>query len=247
MDRQLVVRPTHRTPLAAVVAAGVVVLASAAGRAESLPITTILPFDYGVTGIRADDGNEVVVTGGTGLPNLSQGLPAFVYRGPLDGMASATTTGDPRLHLFMPVFGGTTAYGAQFYGPNTHRFNPSSIAAGSIRAVGAYLENGPADFQKGMIYDGPLDGSARQRHSHDRRHRDRRQGDGDLRRDRRDPLLRHGRTRDRPRLVRIGRRARVGDARRPRAPDGPSARIGTLTPTPLPDPSAPALPLTLVC
>lgn len=159
MDRQLVVRPAHRTPLAAVVAAGVVVLASAAGRAESLPITTILPFDYGVTGIRADDGNEVVVTGGTGLPNLSQGLPAFVYRGPLDGMASATTTGDPRLHLFMPVFGGTTAYGAQFYGPNTHRFNPSSIAAGSIRAVGAYLENGPADFQKGMIYDGPLDGS----------------------------------------------------------------------------------------
>jgi hypothetical protein len=46
-----------------------------------------------------------------------------------------------------------------FFGPNTHRFNPSSIAAGKIRAVGAYLPTGPADFQKGMIYDGPLDGS----------------------------------------------------------------------------------------
>lgn len=129
------------------------------GRADRLGITTMLPFDYGVTGIRADAGNEVVITGGTGLPNLIQPTPAFIYAGPLDGALTATTTGDSRLHLFTPTFSGTAVYSSMFYGPNTHRFNPSTIAAGNIRAVGAYLQNGPADFQKGMIYDGPLDGS----------------------------------------------------------------------------------------
>jgi len=148
-----------RRTIGSVIVAGAAVTAASHGPAETLPITTMLPFDYGVTGIRADAGTDVVMTGGTGLPNLIQGLPAFIYSGPLEGATAATSTGDPRLHLFTPVFGGTTAYGAMFYGPNTHRFNPTAIPAGSIRAVGAYLENGPADFQKGMIYDGPLDGS----------------------------------------------------------------------------------------
>jgi hypothetical protein len=34
-----------------------------------------------------------------------------------------------------------------FFGPNTHRFNPSSIAAGKIRAVGAYLPTGPGGVE----------------------------------------------------------------------------------------------------
>lgn len=142
---------------AVVLVAGMV--SAAVGRGESLGISTILPFDYGATGIRADSGTDVVITGGTGLPNLIQPTPAFIYAGSLDALTSVTTSSDARLHLFMPSFGGTTAYASMFYGPNTHRFNPSSIPAGSIRAVGAYLQNGPADFQKGMIYDGPLDGS----------------------------------------------------------------------------------------
>ncbi len=145
----------RRAILAAVLAAAIPQALSA----ETLPITTMLPFDYGVTGIRADAGSDVVITGGTGLPNLIQPTPAFIYSGPLEGATAATTTGDPRLHLFTPTFSGSSAYSSMFYGPNTHRFNPSTIAAGSVRAVGTYLETGPADFQKGMIYDGPLDGS----------------------------------------------------------------------------------------
>ena len=157
MFRSLSAAPARRAVLAAAFAA---TLATAAvGRAQSLGISTMLPFDYGVTGIRAGAGDNVVITGGTGLPNLIQPTPAFIYEGPLADVTSVTTTGDPRLHLFTPIFSGSAAYSSMFYGPNTHRFNPSSIAEGNIRAVGAYLQTGPADFQKGMIYDGPLDGS----------------------------------------------------------------------------------------
>lgn len=150
--------PIVRSGLA-VACAGMLLVAAHDAASQTVGITTMLPFDYGVTGIRADDGNDVVITGGTGLPNLIQPTPAFIYRGTLADATAVTTTGDPRLHTFMPTFSGSTAYSSMFYGPNTHRFNPSSIAAGNIRAVGAYLQTGPADFQKGMIYDGPLDGS----------------------------------------------------------------------------------------
>jgi hypothetical protein len=128
-------------------------------KAETLSIETMMPFDYGVTGIRADAGNNVVITGGIGPPNLRQGPPAFIYKGPLDAVTSVATISNPTLHLFRPTFGGNTVYGAMFYGPNTHRFNPTAIPDGNVRAVGTYLENGPDDFQKGMIYDGPLDGT----------------------------------------------------------------------------------------
>jgi len=128
-------------------------------RAETFSIETMLPFDYGVTGIRADTGNNVVMTGGIGPPNMRQGPPAFIYKGTLDAVTSVTTITDPSLFLFTPSFGGNPVYGAMFYGPNTHRFNPTAIPEGNIRAVGAYLETGPDDFQKGMMYDGPLDGT----------------------------------------------------------------------------------------
>jgi hypothetical protein len=68
-----------------------------------------------------------------------------------------SSTSAPSLHLFMPSFSGQTVTAAQFYGPNTPRFDPS-IGAGNIRAVGAYRYTGSA-FQNGVIYTGPLDGS----------------------------------------------------------------------------------------
>ncbi len=154
---------TSRRPVLAALFAAVVVAtllpAARNGAAETFGIETMLPFFYGVTGIRADGGNNVVITGATGLPNLSQGLPAFIYEGPLADVTSVTTTSDPRLHLFTPIISGTSAFASAFYGPNTHRYNPSAIPEGSIRAVGTYLATGPADFQKGMLYDGSLDGS----------------------------------------------------------------------------------------
>ena len=149
---------TLRTICSVTVSATALVCAGVC-KAETLSIEMMMPFDYGVTGIRADAGNNVVITGGIGPPNLRQGPPAFIYKGPLDAVTSVTTIPNPNLHLFRPTFGGNAVYGAMFYGPNTHRFNPTAIPDGNVRAVGTYLENGPDDFQKGMIYDGPLDGT----------------------------------------------------------------------------------------
>jgi len=122
---------------------------------KTATIQTVLPVDYGITGVRQDVGGNVVVTGGTGDPSLKGGTPAFIYYGPLNQMPSSTTASS--LHLFTPVIAGQTVTSAQFYGPNTSLFDPS-IGTGNIRAVGAYRYTA-SNFQTGMIYNGPLDGS----------------------------------------------------------------------------------------
>ncbi len=123
--------------------------------AKTAGIRAILPTNYGVTGVRQDVGANVVLTGGTGPPSLSDGTPAFIYEGPLDQIPSSTTAAS--LHLFYPTFAGETVTSSQFYGPNTPLFDPS-IGAGNVTAVGAYRYTG-SNFQAGMIYNGPLNGS----------------------------------------------------------------------------------------
>ncbi len=118
-------------------------------------IQTILPLNYGVTGVRQDVGGNVVITGGTGTPSLTDGTPAFIYDGPLSPFPSNIHA--PSLHLFSPKFPGETVTGSQFYGPNTSLFDPS-IGAGNITAVGAYRYK-ESNYQAGMLYTGPVDGS----------------------------------------------------------------------------------------
>ena len=118
-------------------------------------IQTILPINYGVTGVRQDVGGNVVITGGTGPPSLTDGTPAFIYDGPLNQIPSNPDAAS--LHLFYPTFAGETVTSSQFYGPNTSLFNPS-IGAGNITAVGAYRYTG-SSYQNGMYYTGPVDGS----------------------------------------------------------------------------------------
>ena len=119
-------------------------------------ITPILPFDYGVTGIRQDSGGNVLITGGTGSPTLTGETPAFLYYGPLNSIPSATNGSG--LYTYKPDFGsGQITGGAQFYGPNTNLYDPS-IGAGNIRAVGAYKLRNDI-YQNGMIYNGPLSGN----------------------------------------------------------------------------------------
>ncbi len=118
-------------------------------------IQTILPVNYGVTGVRQDTGGNVVITGGTGPPSLTDGTPAFIYDGPLNQIPSSTSAAS--LHLFYPTFAGETVTSSQFYGPNTSLFDPS-IGVGNITAVGAYRYTG-SNYQNGMIYTGPVDGS----------------------------------------------------------------------------------------
>ena len=100
-------------------------------------------------------GGNVVITGGTGPPSLTDGTPAFIYDGPLNQIPSSTSAAS--LHLFYPTFAGETVTSSQFYGPNTPLFDPS-IGAGNITAVGAYRYTG-SNYQNGMIYTGPVDGS----------------------------------------------------------------------------------------
>jgi hypothetical protein len=69
----------HPTVRVVVVACAGVPLFAARAASQTVGITTMLPFDYGVTGIRADDGDDVVITKGTGLPNRIQPTPAFIY------------------------------------------------------------------------------------------------------------------------------------------------------------------------
>jgi hypothetical protein len=123
--------------------------------AQTAGIQTILPMNYGVTGVRQDVGGNVVITGGTGAPSLTDGTPAFIYDGPLNQIPSNTSAAS--LHLFYPTFNGETVTSSQFYGPNTPLFDPS-IGTGNITAVGAYRYTG-SNYQNGMIYTGPLDGS----------------------------------------------------------------------------------------
>jgi hypothetical protein len=121
-------------------------------------ITPILPPNYGVTGIRQESGGNVLITGGTGAPNLNSATPAFLYSGPINSIPSSTNNATG-LYTYMPNFGnGTISGGAQFYGPNTTYYNPA-IGVGNIRAVGAYKLTANATYQKGMIYNGPLSGN----------------------------------------------------------------------------------------
>ena len=129
--------------------------ASAREAAKSAGIQSILPLNYGVTGVRQDVGGNVVITGGTGPPSLNDNDPAFIYYGPLSQIPSTTSASS--LYTFNPTFAGEAVSSSQFYGPNTSLFNPS-IGAGNITAVGAYRYSG-YNYQAGMLYTGPPDGS----------------------------------------------------------------------------------------
>ncbi len=124
----------------------------------SFSYSQILGSVDGVTGVRgvSTSGPETVLTGtegnfsgfgSTARPGLT--TTAFLYQ----GVASGVSKGAP-VHLLKPPF--ADAAQSNFYGPNTHVYNPSTIPTGSVRAVGTY---GPTLVtSKGMIYLGPVSG-----------------------------------------------------------------------------------------
>ncbi|MGO9082499.1 MAG: hypothetical protein ACLQDY_26300 [Streptosporangiaceae bacterium] len=105
-----------------------------------------------VTGVRQGTRQNVVLTGSQATGNGTQAA-AFLYRGRLTGAASGAT-----VSLLTPAFPDVTT--ATFYGPDTHYFNPESIPAGEVRAVGSYQSSSaPAGvLNQGMIYLGPMSG-----------------------------------------------------------------------------------------
>jgi hypothetical protein len=141
-------------------AAAPAMASTAAGRdtASAVSIAKILgPGDI-VTGVRGTTDGNVIVTGSHAIGQGDDALP-FLYQGPLTSAAE----GDPVSVLQPPFPGGIKT--ATFYGPDTNSFNPDTIPAGQIRAVGSYQTmttppgGNPFAINHGMIYLGPLHGS----------------------------------------------------------------------------------------
>ena len=104
-----------------------------------------------VTDVRGTTNGEVILTGSHGTGDGKNTLP-FLYQGPL-----TSPTDDSGFHALTPPFAGFET--GTFYGPDTATYNPDSIPAGQVRAVGSYRTN-PADgvTNHGMIYLGPVSG-----------------------------------------------------------------------------------------
>ena len=107
-----------------------------------------------VTGVRGATDGDVIVTGSHAKADGTNNTLPFLYDGPLTSPAE-----DNGFHALTPPFPGFdngTGTGT-FYGPDTNTYNPDTIPAGQVRAVGSY-RNGDGVFNHGMIYLGPVSG-----------------------------------------------------------------------------------------
>ncbi len=68
------------------------------------------------------------------------------------------TTGSGTAYKVSPNIGGQTVTSSLYYGPNTFEFDPS-LGVGNIRVVGSYQYEESTQFNNGVLYTGPLDGS----------------------------------------------------------------------------------------
>ena len=104
-----------------------------------------------VTGVRGTTDGNVIVTGSQATAGGTSTLP-FLYQGPLTSPAD-----DPGFHALMPPFENFET--GTFYGPDTSTYNPDTIPAGQVRAVGSYRTKPPLGvLNHGMIYLGPVSG-----------------------------------------------------------------------------------------
>jgi hypothetical protein len=100
-------------------------------------ISAILKAGDIVTGVRGTTDGDVILTGSHATGGGTNTLP-FLYQGPLTSAAAGaevTTLTPP-----FPGFDNGTATGT-FYGPDTSTYNPDTIPAGQVRAVGSYRTN----------------------------------------------------------------------------------------------------------
>ena len=119
----------------------------AAGTAS---ISPILGDNDIVTGVRGTTDGNVILTGSRGNADGTRNTKPFLYEGPLTRAAKSVS-------VLTPPFPGFET--GTFYGPDTNTYNPDTIPAGQVRAVGSYRtwpNNGV--FNHGMIYRGPVNG-----------------------------------------------------------------------------------------
>ena len=119
----------------------------AAGTAS---ISPILGDNDIVTGVRGTTDGNVILTGSQGNADGTRNTKPFLYQGPLTRAAKSVS-------VLTPPFPGFET--GTFYGPDTNTYNPDTIPAGQVRAVGSYrtsANNGVLNH--GMIYLGPVNG-----------------------------------------------------------------------------------------
>ena len=112
-------------------------------------ISEILSAGDIVTGVRGTTNGDVILTGSHATGDGANTLP-FLYQGPLTSAAE-----DSGFHALTPPFENFET--GTFYGPDTSTYNPDTIPAGQVRAVGSY-RTGDGVFNHGMIYLGPVSG-----------------------------------------------------------------------------------------
>ena len=139
---------------AAVLALGVPAMASpVTGQDATGTVSISSIFGNGdiVTGVRGTTDGNVIVTGSHATADGANTLP-FLYQGPLTSPAD-----DSGFHALMPPFKNFET--GTFYGPDTSTYNPDTIPAGQVRAVGSYRTKPSLGvLNHGMIYLGPVSG-----------------------------------------------------------------------------------------
>ena len=117
---------------------------------STMSISPILGNGDIVTGVRGTTDGDVILTGSHAKADGTNNTLPFLYQGPL-----TSPTKDSGFHALTPQFAGFVT--GTFYGPDTSTYNPDTIPAGQVRAVGSY-RNGNGVFNHGMIYLGPVSG-----------------------------------------------------------------------------------------
>ena len=117
---------------------------------STMSISPILGNGNIVTGVRGTTDGDVILTGSHAKADGTNNTLPFLYQGPLTSPAE-----DSGFHALTPQFAGFVT--GTFYGPDTSTYNPDTIPAGQVRAVGSY-RNGDGVFNHGMIYLGPVSG-----------------------------------------------------------------------------------------
>jgi len=117
---------------------------------STISISPILGNGDIVTGVRGTTDGDVILTGSHAKADGTNNTLPFLYQGPLTSPAE-----DSGFHALTPQFAGFVT--GTFYGPDTSTYNPDTIPARQVRAVGSY-RTGDGVFNHGMIYLGPVSG-----------------------------------------------------------------------------------------
>jgi hypothetical protein len=119
---------------------------------STVSISAILSAGDIVTGVRGTTDGDVIVTGSHAKKDGTKNTLPFLYQGPL-----TSPTEDSGFHALTPPFADFAT--GTFYGPDTSTYNPDTIPAGQVRAVGSYrTDPNNGVFNHGMIYLGPVSG-----------------------------------------------------------------------------------------